>query len=122
MAAENQPITVVGKDVLVDETRKLKDTGHRLAQIACTRLDEGHELTYGFDLGYRYTSLRVLAAPGEEIPSVSGVYWAAFAYENEIHDLFGVPITGIAVDYKGKFYQTRVPFPFQRALPKKTTP
>ncbi len=122
MAPDDQPITVVARERLVEETKKLKDAGCRLAQIACTKVDEGHELTYGFDKAYRYTSLRVLAAADDDVPSVSGVYWAAFAYENEIHDLFGVRFEGLVLDYRGKFYQTRVPFPFQKALPKKPTP
>jgi ech hydrogenase subunit D len=47
------------------------------------------------------------------LPSISGVYFSAFLYENEIHDLFGISITDIALDYKGKFYQTAGKFPFK---------
>jgi ech hydrogenase subunit D len=32
-------------------------------------------------------------------------------YENEIHDLFGVPVDGLAIDFKGNFYKTAVKFP-----------
>ena len=46
------------------------------------------------------------------VPSITPIYWCAFAYENELHDLFRIHVEGIAVDYKGKFYKTTVPFPF----------
>jgi ech hydrogenase subunit D len=33
-------------------------------------------------------------------------------YENEIHDLFGVPVDGLTIDFKGNFYKTAVKYPF----------
>lgn len=50
-------------------------------------------------------------APDQHIPSITGTYMAAFVFENEIHDLFGVQVDGIAIDYKGKFYQLAVDKP-----------
>jgi ech hydrogenase subunit D len=40
------------------------------------------------------------------------IYPNAFLYENEIHDLFGVGITHIAVDYRGTLYRTALGTPF----------
>jgi ech hydrogenase subunit D len=54
---------------------------------------------------------------GEEVQSITCIYWNAFLYENEIHDLFGIPITNIAIDYRGTLYRTRIPTPF--GLPEK---
>ena len=51
-------------------------------------------------------------APDEEVPSISVIYPSAFLYENEIHDLFGVIITNIAVDYQGTLYRTALSTPF----------
>lgn len=50
---------------------------------------------------------RVLRGITEEttIPSVTSQFPAAFVFENEAHDLFGVHITGISIDFKGKFYR-----------------
>ena len=53
-----------------------------------------------------------------EIPSVSGVYWNALFYENEIHDLFGLNIKGIVLDFKGTFYETKEKFAFASCPPK----
>jgi ech hydrogenase subunit D len=46
------------------------------------------------------------------LPSISSIYLCAILYENEIHDLFGVQVAGIAIDFKGKFYKTAIKFPF----------
>jgi ech hydrogenase subunit D len=51
------------------------------------------------------------------VPSITSVYWCAFAYENEMHDLFNVKVEGNAVDFGGKFYATKVPFPFLCTTP-----
>jgi ech hydrogenase subunit D len=110
---EEQSIAVVGGAELVEAVRSLRAAGHRLVQICCTKIETGYELTYSFDKDRRYSSLRVLLAEGEEMPSASGVFWAAFAYENEIHDLFGIRFQGLAVDYHGTFYRMRVEHPFR---------
>jgi ech hydrogenase subunit D len=119
---ESQPISAIPKDRLVEEVRALHASGLRLVQIEATKLDAGSELTYSFDISGRFSSLRVTIGEGEEMPSVSGVYWAAFAYENEIHDLFGIAFAGLVLDYRGAFYRTRIPFPFQQPPAKKGSP
>ena len=39
-----------------------------------------------------------------EVPSVTELFIAAFVFENEAHDLFGVNIVGNLIDFQGKFY------------------
>ncbi len=41
---------------------------------------------------------------GMPIPSITDNFIAAFVFENEIHDLFGVEVRNIAIDFKGNFY------------------
>ena len=86
--------------------------GYRLVQIGCTTLANAYELNYSFDKEYRFRNLRITVTPDEEIPSISVIYPNAFLYENEIHDLFGVPIRNIAVDYRGTLYRTAIKTPF----------
>ena len=94
---------------LVEAVRKLKQEGWRLVQISTTRLPEQVELTYSFDRQFELYNLRLLLpAPGARLPSISSVYWCAFIYENEIHDLFDVQVDGLAVDFHGNFYRTTV--------------
>ena len=54
------------------------------------------------------------------------ICWSSFIYENEIHDLYGINIKNINIDYKGKFYRTDVKAAFSKlegaAASKKDTP
>ena len=45
---------------------------------------------------------------GVAVPSITGVYPAAFVFENESHDLFGVSFEGISIDFGGEFYTRRL--------------
>ena len=40
------------------------------------------------------------------------MYWNAFLYENELHDLFGLKIRNIKIDYQGTFYKVAKPAAF----------
>lgn len=109
---EDQKMINIEKSELVDRVKDLQSSGHRLVQICCTKT-EGLEVSYSFDKDFGFVSLRVVLPPeGAELPSISGIFWSAFFYENEMHDLFGIKIKGMAVDYEGKFYRTAVRFPF----------
>ena len=46
-----------------------------------------------------------------EVPSITDRFIAAFVFENEIHDLFGVSVRDIAIDFGGNFYVTAQPSP-----------
>jgi len=100
-------------EALSRRARELKDRGGRLVQIGATRLADGVELTYSFGLDRDLTNLRLTVTnPETPVPSISSVFWCAFLYENEIHDLFGLRIDGMSVDFHGKLYQTAIQFPF----------
>jgi len=82
-------------------------------QISATRLAEQVQVTYSFDRESHLASVRLhVPAADAKLPSITGEFWCAFPYENELHDLFNVAVEGIAVDFKGKFYNTAVKFPF----------
>ena len=118
---EEQPTNPIEPQALVARTQELMKDGYRLVQIGGTLLGENLELNYSFDKDYRFLNLRVtVPLDGAEVPSISGVYWSAFLYENEMHDLFGLKVTGMAIDYHGTFYKTAVPFPFRGTVVKKT--
>ena len=112
--SENQEFPAVPAESLVSKVRELRDQGWRLVQIGAAALGETIEVTYSFDRELRLANLRVtLPAEGPpHLPSISSVYACAFLYENEMHDLFRIQVDGMAVDFKGKFYRTTVPFPF----------
>jgi ech hydrogenase subunit D len=110
--SEPQENTPIGKNDLVGMVAQFFAEGYRLVQIGCSTLPSAYELNYSFDKDYRFKNLRVTAAPGEEVPSISVIYPNAFLYENEIHDLFGVVIKNINIDYRGTLYRTAIKVPF----------
>ena len=46
-------------------------------------------------------NLRLEVPRDAEVPSITGIYLCAFLVENEIKELFGLNITGIAIDFEG---------------------
>ena len=110
---EEQPNFTVTPATLAGEVKALCEQGWRLVQIGATRLDELVELNYSFDRDSVFENLRVrLPAAAPRLPSVSGVYWCAFLYENELHDLFGIAFDGLVLDFKGALYTTATKVPF----------
>ena len=108
-----EQIEIITLETLADKVKAKHEQKCRLVQISATQLPGAIELTYSFDLDSRLTNLR-LSLPGEKphLPSISSIYLCAVLYENEIHDLFGVQVDGLAIDFKGNFYKTSVKFPF----------
>ena len=89
--------------------------GYRLVQICCVKETEGLVLHYTFDKDYDLIDLSIGITEGAQVPSITTIYPCAFLYENEIHDLFGVSIQGINVDFKGLLYKVTTPRPFNPA-------
>ncbi|MFC1576039.1 NADH-quinone oxidoreductase subunit C [Candidatus Omnitrophota bacterium] len=111
--SEKQKTINIEKNDLIAKVKELKSSGHRLVQIGCTTLQD-FEINYSFDKNYDFLNLKlVVPKDGAEIPSISGIYWSAFLYENELHDLFGINVKDMAIDYKGNFYKTAVKTPFR---------
>ena len=109
---EKQEFIFIDSGELLDRVEKYKKDGFRLVQIGATK-SEVFELNYSFDKEYKFVNLRVcLPLEQPALKSISSVFWNAFLYENEIHDLFGITITGISVDYGGNFYRMSVKAPF----------
>jgi len=102
---------------LLEKVVRLAGEGYRLVQIGCTRLNS-FQVDYTFDKDYRFLNLRVLVPSDKAvIPSITGIYWCAFTYENEIHDLFGIEVKNLNIDYSGNFYRIAVEAPFNVSRP-----
>jgi ech hydrogenase subunit D len=112
---EKQEIIVIKANDLLEKVSALEAGGYRLVQICCTRTDK-LTVDYTFDDAtekYKFIDYRIeLPLENAELPSISGIYLAAFVYENELHDLFGIKIDGIAIDFGGKFYRIDAKQPF----------
>jgi ech hydrogenase subunit D len=111
-----EQIESITVETLPDKVKAMKAQGRRLVQISASQLPGAIELTYSFDLDSQLANLRLtLAGEKPPLPSISSIYLCAVLYENEIHDLFGVQVDGLAIDFKGNFYKTAVKFPFATA-------
>lgn len=77
--------------------------GYRFVTMSCTDLGDAHDILYHFDKDLTLANLRLKLPKGSELPSISGIYLAALVVENEIKDLFGINVTGLAIDFEGRF-------------------
>jgi ech hydrogenase subunit D len=111
-----QTLELIPAEALLEKVGALRKGGARLVQICATRLAEQIELTYSFEHNDRLASFRFhLPADNARVPSISSIFWCAFLYENEMHDLFNIQVDGMAVDFQGKFYNTSVKYAFGTA-------
>ncbi|GAB7014967.1 NADH-quinone oxidoreductase subunit C [Methanogenium cariaci] len=113
MIEQKHTIIEIPVSDLLKKTEEYHTKGHRLVQIGCTNLGDRYEVNYTFTKSWDFESLRLTVNDGDVIPSISGTYWGAFIYENEIHDLFGLSVTDINVDFQGHLFETKIPAPFK---------
>ena len=124
--------TTVGIDELLSHVQALKGVGARFVQMHAERnIDDGtYRLVYTFidvraaqehiaqDGSYAIENLVVEGIDQyQEIPSISSYYPAVFPFENEAHDLFGLAITDMQVDFNGFFYQVSTAKPMSVITP-----
>jgi len=122
---ERQVLEEIPAAALLERVQQMRAEGWRLVHIACTRLVADQEVSYCFDRDgqslespdaatlHGMRTLRVrLPIHDAELPSISPFYWGAFLYENEMHDLFGITVKGMALDFQGHLYTTMVPTPY----------
>ena len=124
--------TTVGIDELLPHVQALKGVGARFVQMHAERcVDDGsYRLVYTFinvraaqehiaqDGSYAIENLEVEGIDQyQEIPSISSYYPAVFPFENEAHDLFGLAITDMQVDFNGFFYQVSTAEPMSVITP-----
>lgn len=122
----------VGIDELLPHMQALKGAGARFVQMHAERcVDDGsYRLVYTFidvraaqehiaqDGSYVIENLVVEGIDQyQEIPSISSYYPAVFPFENETHDLFGLAITDMQIDFKGFFYQVSTAEPMSVITP-----
>jgi ech hydrogenase subunit D len=105
-------IITIELDQLLSTATEKKMTGWRLAQICSAYVDGRYELSYTFGKEYEVVHYRIVVHKETLVPSITQIYDAAFLYENEMKELFGVNMEHIAVDYKNKLYRIDEEAPF----------
>ena len=109
----NTEFKIVKAEEIIDEAQRLKFDGYHLMQQCATKTAEGYELVYSFGKALEVLQVKIILTEDQPINSISPVFPCAFLYENEMHDLFGIDIQMISLDYKGKFYRTAIETPFK---------
>jgi ech hydrogenase subunit D len=122
MSFEHQTTTQIEVKELLSKVEQMKSEGNRLVQIGCAKIGDLYEINYSFDKDFVFQNFRITVAQDTKVPSVSGIYWGAFVYENEIFDLYGITVTGINIDFKGTFYRTAVKHAFSVTTGKEDNP
>jgi ech hydrogenase subunit D len=121
----SKEISTITLEGLLAAAEAYHRAGYRLVQICGLKNpdDSGIELHYTFDKAYALVDLKLTIPAGVTLPSISPIYYCAFLYENELHDLFGISVEGNRLDFKGHLYKLAVPTPFNPppTIPEKPT-
>ncbi|MDR0596148.1 MAG: NADH-quinone oxidoreductase subunit C [Clostridiales Family XIII bacterium] len=111
-----QDIQLTAASDLLGAVADMKTAGYRLGQACATKVDGGIEVLYSFEKDEALKNLKVsLGDNAPELQSISGIYWAAFIYENEMHDLFGITFKNLALDFGGHFFKIASETPWNPA-------
>lgn len=92
---------------LLTRVQTLKHEGMRFVQMCAETTEQGIDLLYTF---YDETTQNALNLcvygidKSSRVPSIQGLYFAAFSYENETHDLYGVRFVNMKLDFGGHFF------------------
>jgi ech hydrogenase subunit D len=110
------------REVFLARVGVYHENGWRLAIINATTVPSSEEATpgvfeisWGFAHDLEFETIREIVTTADEVPSVSEFFGAAFLYENEMRELFGINVTGIGLDLGGQLYKTSVKIPFSHA-------
>ena len=99
---------------LLTKVQSLKHEGLRFVQVFAEKPAEGMDLVYTFYDVVKDNALNLVVngiTEESEVPSIQGLYFAAFSYENEAHDLYGVNFVNMKLDFGGHFFNTGLDAP-----------
>ena len=102
---------------LPEEIKSRKNGDWHFIQMCCTKTETDHELVYSFIKNGVHEDFVVNVKDKDKVPSITGDFIAAFVFENEAHDLFGIKFIDLAIDFKGKFYKLAKKEPMEVVTP-----
>ncbi|MEC4184136.1 NADH-quinone oxidoreductase subunit C [Adlercreutzia sp. R21] len=106
MTTLSQTFEPLGLSQIHDTAARRAADGWRYVQILAVNTEDGVDLVYSFMKDGLLENLTVAGVKeADEVPSITDLFLEAFVCENEIHDLYGVTIRDIAIDFGGMFYQ-----------------
>lgn len=92
---------------LLTRVQTLEHEGIRFVQMCAETTERGIDLLYTFYDETTQNALNLCVYGIDEssrVPSIQGLYFAAFSYENEAHDLYGVRFVNMKLDFGGHFF------------------
>ena len=105
-------------DQLRREAAVRKVEGWRFIQTLAVNTDDGIDLYYSFMKDGRIENLRIQGVQKDQpVPSITDLFFAAFVFENEARELFGVDMRDIAIDFAGAMYAPAVQEPMTIITP-----
>ncbi len=112
---QNPSFDYVSLEDLAKTVEDFKQRDFKFVQICATTLEQSCDILYAFvdpeTADGSMTGIKVNVPDGAHVPSITEWYPAAFVFENETHDLFGIKIDGINIDFGGEFYQVSLTYP-----------
>jgi ech hydrogenase subunit D len=94
----------VNTDNLLSQVALRHQQGYRFITMTCLNAGDGYDVLYHMEKDFALTTLRLHIVEGQDLPSITCVYLAAVLIENEIQDMFGLKVQGIAIDFKGRLF------------------
>ena len=102
LATEFTPLPL---DRLRDMAHRMKDEGYRFIQTHAVNCGDTVDLYYSFMKDGAITTYRIEGVTAEQpVPSITDIFLAAFVFENEARELFGVDMRDIVLDFQGGLY------------------
>lgn len=118
MSKFEQEFIVIDLKDLTKEASTRHEHGWRYVQTLAVKVDNGTDLIYSFMKDGKLDNVKIEAVTDKDtVPSISNEFIEAFVWENEIHDLWNVKFSDIAIDFAGTFYNVAVDSPMTIVSP-----
>ena len=112
MAKFSQEFINIELKNLSAEAKARHEKGWRYVQTLAVKVDKGTDLIYSFMKDGAMENIKIQNVKDTDtVKSITDFFIEAFVWENEIHDLFNINFEGIAIDFKGKFYNVTTDAP-----------
>ena len=99
-------------DDLQREASIMKANGWRFIQTHAVNGEDGVDLYYSFMKDGAVRNYKIAGVKKETpVQSITNLFLAAFVFENEARELFGVDMRDIAIDFQGAMYAPAEPEP-----------
>ncbi len=100
------------------EAAIMKAEGWRFIETHAVNTDNGVDLYYAFMKDGLARNLKIVGVTKDDaVPSITDMFLAAFVFENEARELFGVDMKDIAIDFAGTMYAPAISEPMTIMTP-----